>query len=89
MSVEERIVELSSAVAVADPKGNIVYEDGASIKGCAPEKAGSVLISGYPFRSILFLAELGKTYAELTPEEQKKIAHKRPVAKRVAEFLIE
>lgn len=89
MSAEERAVRLSSAIAISDPEGNIVYEDRASIKGCAPEKAGSVLISGYPFRSILFLAELGKTYAELTLEEQKEIAHKRPVAKRVAEFLIE
>lgn len=89
MPAEKRTVRLSSAIAVSDPEGNIVYEDKASIKGSVPEEVSSVLISGYPFRSILFLTELGKTYAELTAEERKKIAHKRPVAERVVEFLIE
>jgi non-canonical purine NTP pyrophosphatase (RdgB/HAM1 family) len=87
--LEERTVRLTSAVALSDPLGEIIFEDIASSKGYISEIPGPVLIKGYPFRSIHFLPELNKTYAELTKEELKSHSHKRPMAAKLAKFLLE
>ena len=86
---ERRGVKLTSAAALSDLLGNIIFEDISSSVGIIAEKVGPVLIPGYPFRSIHWFAELGKTYAELTPEEHEKYNHKKPVAERLAKFLLE
>lgn len=86
---EKRTVRLTSATALSDPHGKIIFEETCSSPGIIAEKQGQILISGYPFRSIHFLPELGKTYAELTEEEHKKYSHKRPVAEKLAKFLLE
>ena len=85
---EKRTVKLTSAEALSDRDGKIIFEDTAHSAGIITEKLGPVLIPGYPFRTIHYLPELGKTYAELTPEELKAHSHKRPVAKKLAEFLL-
>jgi XTP/dITP diphosphohydrolase len=85
---EKRTVKLTSAAALSDPDGKIIFEDIAHSPGFITKKPGPVLIPGYPFRTIHFLPDLGKTYAELTPEELKAHSHKRPVAKKLAEFLL-
>ena len=85
---EKRTVKLTSAAALSNPNGKIIFEDIAHSPGFITEKPGPVLIPGYPFRTIHFLPDLGKTYAELTPEELKAHSHKRPVAKKLAEFLL-
>lgn len=84
---EKRTVRLTSAAALSDPRGMIIFEDICSSPGIIAEKQGPILIPGYPFRSIHLLPELGKTYAELTKEELKKYSHKRPVAGKLAKFL--
>jgi len=89
ISYEKRTVKLTSAAVLSDPHGEIIFEEICSSPGIIAEKQGPILISGYPFRSIHLLPELGKTYAELTEEEYKKYSHKRPVAKRLAKFLLE
>lgn len=86
---DKRTVRLSFAAAVSDPKGNIIFEDSNSSVGIVAEKQGPILIPGYPFRSIHYLPELGKTYAELTEDEHARYSHKRPVAERLVKFLIE
>jgi XTP/dITP diphosphohydrolase len=85
---EKRTVKLTSAAALSNPDGKIIFEDIAHSPGLITKKPGPVLIPGYPFRTIHFLPDLGKTYAELTPEELKAHSHKRPVAKKLAEFLL-
>ncbi len=85
---EQRGVKLIVAVAIADPGGEIIYSDRGSFKGVVAEKPGPVLIEGYPFRSIHFISELGKTYAELTEEEHDIYSHKRPLAARIIVFLL-
>ena len=85
---EQRGVKLTVAVAIADPEGEIVYSDRGSFNGVVAEKPGPVLIEGYPFRSIHFIPELGKTYAELTEEEHDIYSHKRPLAARIIVFLL-
>ncbi len=87
--LEKRTVKLTSAAALSDPGGKIIFEDIAHSPGVIAEVPGPVLIPGYPFRTIHFLPELGKTYAELTEEELKSHSHKRPVAERLAKFLRE
>jgi len=86
---EKRGVKLTSSAALSDPSGNIIFEDISSSAGIIAEKLGPILIPGYPFRSIHWFPELGKTYAELTPEEHERYSHKKPVAERLAKFLLE
>jgi XTP/dITP diphosphohydrolase len=83
----DRRVKLTSAAAFSDPSGQILFEDSNSSEGLVTTKRGPVLIPGYPFRTIHFLPELGKTYAELTDAEHEKFSHKRPIAKKLIEFL--
>ena len=85
---EKRAVKLTVAAAVSDPRGKIIFEDRESFSGVVTEKVGPVLIPGYPFRSIHYIPELDKTYAELTPEEHKKYNHKRLIAERLTKFLL-
>lgn len=85
----KRTVRLSLAAALSDPQGNIIFEDRASLSGIVAEKPGPVLIEGYPFRTIHFIPALGKTYAQLTPEEHEEYNHKRKIAERLATFLNE
>lgn len=89
LTKKKRSVKLSFAAALADPKGRIIYQDTGSFQGIVAGKPGPVLIDGYPFRSIHFIPTLGKTYAELTEKEHEKFNHKRPVAQRLAKFLLE
>jgi len=85
---EKRGVKLTSAAAVSDPGGKIIFLDKESKEGFIAEKAGPILIPGYPFRSIHYLPKLKKTYAELTAEEHRKYNHKRKIARRLAKILI-
>lgn len=84
---DKRTVKLTVAAAISDPQGNIIYEDKESFGGIVGEQPGPILIEGYPFRTIHFIPELGKTYAELTPEEHQKYSHKRKIARRISRFL--
>jgi len=86
---ELRTVKLTSAAALADPEGNIIFHEIVSSPGILTDKPGPVSMPGYPFRSIHFLPDLNKTYAELTEAELKSHSHKRPVAERLAKFLLE
>lgn len=86
---KKRTARLIFVAALADPKGNIVFEDSNSLEGFITEEIGPIRIPGYPFRSILLIPEVGKTYAELTELEHKKLNHKKPVAQRLVKFLLE
>lgn len=85
---DKRTVKLTAVVALADPKGKIVYEDRASLAGMVAETPGPVVIPGYPFRSIHWVPALSKTYAELTPAEHRRFSHRRKLAHRLTQFLI-
>lgn len=85
---KKRSVRLSFAAAFSDPEGRIIYEDTGSFQGIVAGKPGLVLIDGYPFRSIHFIPEIGKTYAELTEKEHERYNHKKPVAERLNKFLL-
>lgn len=86
---EERSARLKVAVAVADPEGNVIYEDFGSIEGLVLEKKdNSEIITGYPYRNLLYIPSLGKTYAQISDENHKKINHKKIIAERLRSFLL-
>ena len=84
----ERGANLITVLAVSDPDGNIIYEDKGSFRGVVAQKPSQILISGYPFRSILYIPDLGKNYVELTPEEHEEHNHKKKMARRFVSFLL-
>lgn len=86
---ERRTVKLSFVAVVCNPEGKIIFEDKDSLGGIVAQNQGPVLIPGYPFRTIHYLPELGKTYAELTPEEHDKYNHKKGVAENLARLLLD
>ena len=86
---EKRTARLSFVACVSDPNGNIIFEDTGSLEGFVVEETRAVTIPGYPFRSILFIPEAGKTYAELSEAEHKALSHKKAAAQRLTKFLLE
>lgn len=86
---EERGVSLTCTAALSSPDGEILFEDRASLRGVITKKRGPVAIKGYPFRTIHFIPEVGKTYAELNKEEHDRYNHKKKIARRLNQFLLE
>lgn len=85
--IDKRGVSLTSAVAISDPQGQIIFTDTSSSKGQVADHSSSVIIPGYPYRSIHYLPQAGKTYAELSPAEHELYNHKKPIAlKIIAQF---
>jgi XTP/dITP diphosphohydrolase len=86
---EKRTARLTFVACVSDPQGKIIFEDADSLEGFVVEEIGPVIIRGYPFRSILFIPEAGKTYAELSEAEHRMFSHKKLAAQRLLNFLLE
>lgn len=87
LPAKQRTARLTSALAVSDPQGKIVYQDQASFGGMVSRKAVKVIIPGYPFRSLLYVPEFGKTYAEFTEDEHQKVNHRKKMAEKLIVFL--
>lgn len=87
LPLEKRGTKFTSAVAISEPNGRIIFKDIESLEGYVPEEPGKTLIKGYSYRTILYFPVLGKTYAEFTEDEHHKYSHKRKIVKRFAHFL--
>ncbi len=87
LPLKKRKVRLTFASALSNPKGEVIFEGSGSSVGFVAEKVGPIRIPGYPFRSVHWMPELNKTYAELTLEEHKKYSHKKPIAEELIKFL--
>ena len=86
---ENRTSRLKVAVAISDPRGNIIFEDFGAIDGYVLEESdGEPLIEGYPYRNLLFIPSMGKTYAQASESDHKKINHKKIIASKIKKFLI-
>jgi XTP/dITP diphosphohydrolase len=72
----ERGAALRLVVALVWPDGAEVLGQGI-IRGVIAEEATPRRESGFPFRSVFFLPELGRYYVDLTPEEHERINHRR------------
>ena len=84
-----RQARLAFSAAIADPSGQIIFESQGALEGVITDSIGPVVIPGYPFRSIFFLPQVNKTYAELSDKEHDQYNHKKPVAQKVIEFLLQ
>ena len=87
--LEKRTARLVVHVVIADPEGNIIYEDKGTIKGVIPQKPTASFTPGYPYRAIFYIKEAGKIFAEFNAKEHEKFSHRVPIARRLAKFLLE
>lgn len=93
---EKRTARLKVVAVISDPKGNIIFEESGSIDGLVLEsrddlsagRQGSKIIEGYPYRNLLFIPELNKTYAKASDEDHEKINHKKIIANKLKQFLL-
>lgn len=81
---EKRTARLKVVAVISDPRGNIIFEESGELSGYVLEKRDdSPIIEGYPYRNLLFIPELNKTYAQASDEDHKKINHKRVIAEKI------
>lgn len=91
--VEKRKARLRTVVAFCI--GNNVFSDEGTVEGIIAFKQHSVVLAGFPYRSLLFLPEIKKYYHnnELTIDEKEKYNHRQKVLKRlrskIQKYLIE
>jgi XTP/dITP diphosphohydrolase len=68
-------------------KGKIIKEIKESVKGLITlKKRGGY---GFGYDPIFYYPPLGKTFAELSPEEKNRVSHRGRALKKLKEFLLE
>lgn len=83
---EQRKARFVSYLALAR-RGEIIREIEEQVKGLiALEKRGS---RGFGYDPLFFFPPLGKTFAELSPEEKNKVSHRGRALKKLKEFLLQ
>ena len=81
---EKRTARFRCVIAIATPNGDV--------KTCSGECEGIITASprgynGFGYDPIFYLPELGRTMAELSPEEKNKISHRARAATKAIEVL--
>ena len=73
-----RGAQLRAVIALALPNGNVSTATAAT-RGIIPQKASPVRVAGFPYRSLLYISEIGKFYNhnELTPDETDRYNHRK------------
>lgn len=83
---DKRKARLKVVIALAFPNDNKIYtSEGVKEGYIRKNPLGST--PGYPFRSLFYLPELGKTYSEIPMEEEAKIAHRAEALKKLLPIL--
>lgn len=54
-----------------------------SIEGVVPEKPSETRMSGFPYRSLLFIPQFNKYYIDLTDEEHEEVNHRKMACKEL------
>jgi XTP/dITP diphosphohydrolase len=73
-----------TVAAIADPKGKVEVVRGALDGMITEAPAGS---KGFGYDPVFFVPELGRTLAQLTPEEKNRISHRARAFAKVKELL--
>jgi len=75
---EKRVARLVMYVALSDENGNIIAHRTGKIEGIIParENCSAKLDPGYPYRSILFIPQLGKLLIDATAEDKEKFQYR-------------
>jgi len=85
IAIEQRKARFVSHLALAR-KGEIIQEIEEHVEGLiAFEKRGSY---GFGYDPLFYFPPLGKTFAELNPEEKNKVSHRGRALKKLKEFLL-
>jgi len=86
--LEKRGAQLRVVLAFVPLKGQAVIREG-TIRGIIAEKASEYRRKGFPYRSLLYIPEIGKYYNddELTREEIKKYNHRRRALQELKPFI--
>ena len=83
--LEKRGAKFKVVIAIAFSKNNIHTSDG-ELKGILLEKPTKI-VPGYPFRSLFYLPEIGKTLGELRMEEEARVAHRKKALEKALPIL--
>ena len=86
VSEEDRHARFRCVIAIASPGGRVDLYDG-ECRGVITRKASGG--SGFGYDPVFRLPELGKTMAELSPDEKNRISHRGRAARKAATALIQ
>lgn len=81
---ERRGARFVTVAAIADPKGKAEVVQGVLDGMITETPAGK---KGFGYDPVFFVPELGKTLAQLTPEEKNRISHRARAFAKVKELL--
>lgn len=84
-----RGAQLRVVAVVAAPDGTILCEEESRIRGSIAGKPSEARIEGFPYRSLFYILEFGKMFADLTEEEQEKVNHRRKIAPKIVKAIAE
>jgi XTP/dITP diphosphohydrolase len=82
---EKRTACFRCVIAIAKPDGTVEICSGECRGVITTEPRGE---NGFGYDPIFFLPELGKTMAELPPEEKNRISHRARAAEKARELLV-
>jgi XTP/dITP diphosphohydrolase len=82
---KKRTARFVCVLALADPEGRVVLTARDSVEGTIlREPRGS---NGFGYDPLFFIAELGKTTAQLAPDEKHRISHRGKALRRLREIM--
>ena len=82
---ERRGARFVTVAAVADPEGRVEVVQGA-LDGLITEAPAGT--KGFGYDPVFFVPEIGKTLAQLTPEEKNRVSHRARAFTKVKELLV-
>lgn len=83
---DKRTARFRAAIAIARPDGYTVVVEGTCEGRIAHEPRGEY---GFGYDPIFYLPDIGKTMAELPPEEKNKVSHRAKAIQAAKQLLIE
>jgi XTP/dITP diphosphohydrolase len=79
---EKRGAQLRCIIALAFPGEEKIHLAEGILRGTIVENPTGI-ISGFPFRSVLYLPSIGKILGELSIEEETKVAHRKKAMEKI------
>lgn len=81
---ERRRARFTTVAAIAEPSGSVLVVEGVLEGLIAEAPAGA---HGFGYDPVFFVPELGKTLAELSPEEKNRVSHRARALAKIKELL--
>jgi XTP/dITP diphosphohydrolase len=81
---DRRTARFITVAAIASPSGNVQVAEGELQGMIAEQPAGA---RGFGYDPVFFVPELGKTLAELSPQEKNRISHRAKAFAKMREML--